>query len=431
VIKRLSIIAFFICLGFYRLPLKSQEVLDGIVAIVGEEMIMRSELVFQSQQAAMQMRINPVNQPEMYKDLMKRVLNNLINQKVLLAKAIEDTVLVDDQRIETAMEERIQYMAQELGSIENVEKQFGAPISKIKRDNWDEMKDALIIQTLQGIKLQEVIVSRREVENFYETVKDSIPDRKPMVKLRHLLLEIRPGEGVRNTTMERLTSIRNRMGEGDDFEEMAKQFSEDPGTAPNGGDLGWVESGTFPENFEEAAFRLNPGEISEIVESPVGLHLIQMVEKKENEAHIRHILIRLQAKQSDEEMTLNRLNDLRERALSGESFEELAKQYSHDETTQEDGGNLDWWVLDEIEVKEFKSAVDTLQASEISQPFKTQFGYHVVYVEEKEGAREASLEKDWDLIQDRALTLKKENFFNEWIEELKKKIRIEIKEDII
>jgi peptidyl-prolyl cis-trans isomerase SurA len=431
VLKKKSIIVFFLCLVCYRLPLKGQDILDGIVAIVGEEMILRSELTLSSQQAAMQMRINPVNQPEMYKDLKEKVLNNLINQKVLLAKAKEDTVIVEDQRVETAMEERIQYMAQELGSIENVEKQFGAPISKIKRDNWNEMKNSLIIQTLQAGKLNEVMVSRREVENFYESVKDSIPDRKPAVKLRHLLLEIRPGEGVRNVAIGKLTDIRNRMGEGDNFEEMAKQYSEDSGTAANGGNLGWVEKGTFPGEFEEAAFRLNPGEISEIVESPVGLHLIQMVEKKENEAEIRHILVRLKAKQSDEEMTLGRLNEIRDRALSGESFETLAEQYSNDETTRKDGGNLDWWVLEEIEIQEFKSAVDTLQPKEISHPFKTQFGYHIVYVEEKEGARKASLEQDWDLIHDRALTQKKEKFFNEWIEELKKKIRIEIKEDMI
>lgn len=429
--KKIIATVFIIGLIFLKMPLKSQEVLDGIVAIVGEEMVLRSELLLSSQQAAIQMRINPVSQPEAFNDLIEKILDNMINQKVLLAKAKEDTVIVDDQRVEAAMEERIQYMVKELGSIENVEKQFGAPISKIKRDNWDEMKNSLIIQALQAGKLNDVMVSRREVEVFYESIKDSIPDRKPMVNIRHILLEVQPGEGVKSGAMHKLNDIRNRLGEGEKFEELAKQYSEDPGTAANGGNLGWVEKGTFPEEFEDVAFNLNPGEISEIVESPVGLHLVQLVDKKENEANLRHILLMLQAEQSDEASTVNRLNKIRERAVAGESFESLAKEYSQDETTKEQGGNLDWWVLEEIEVEEFKTAVEPLQVHEISKPFRTQYGYHIVYLEEKEGARKASLEKDWDLIQDQALVKKKGEIFDEWIKELKKNVHIEIKKDII
>ena len=144
-LKKFNATVFIIGLIFLQMPLKSQEVLDGIVAIVGEEMVLRSELLLSSQQAAIQMRINPVSQPEAFDDLMDQILDNMINQKVLLAKAKEDTVIVEDQRVEAAMEERIQYMVQELGSVENVEKQFGAPISKIKRDNWDEMKNSLTV----------------------------------------------------------------------------------------------------------------------------------------------------------------------------------------------------------------------------------------------------------------------------------------------
>jgi peptidyl-prolyl cis-trans isomerase SurA len=414
-----------------NIPSNSQEVLDGVVAIVGEDMILRSDLVMASQQAALRMRMNPITQPEEYKNLMKDVLENLITQKVLLAKAKEDTITVDDQRVEAAMEERIQFMVNELGSIENVEKQLNAPIAKIKRDNWDEMKKSLIVQTLQNTKLNQIQVSRREVEAYYESEKDKIPDRKASIKIRHILFEVRPGQSVRDEAVGKLEEIRKRLGEGAEFEEMARQYSEDPGTASNGGNLGWVEKGTFPEAFEDAAFRLNPGEISEIIESPVGIHLVQMIEKKENEVNIRHILLRLEAKKSDDEYTRNNLEAIRNRALAGESFAELAKEYSHDQTTKDSGGDLGWWVLDEIEVAEFRNAIDTLEVNEISLPFRTQFGYHIVLVEAKEEARKVSLEKDWDLIQENALMKKKEKVFLEWIEELKKGVRIEIKEDLL
>jgi len=430
VLKKLLLIVY-LGLLLAGSPVRGQEVLDGIVAIVGEEMILRSELMQASQQTAIRMRINAISQQEEFKQLMRDVLNNLINEKVLLAKAVEDTVTVDDQRVEAAMEERIQYMIQELGSLENVEKQFNAPIAKIKRDNWEDMKKNLIIQTLQATKLNQVQVSRREVEVFYESQKENIPDRKESVNIRHILLEVRPGQGVRDEVVGKLENIRNRLGEGEDFQEMARQYSEDPGTASSGGNLGWVEKGTFPQSFEDAAFRLNPGEISEIIESPVGIHLVQMIEKKENEVNIRHILLRLEAKQSDDEFTLNQLNEIRNRALAGDKFAALAKEYSHDLTTKETGGDLGEWILEEIEVMEFKSAIDTLEVGEISLPFRTQFGYHIVLLEEKDAARKISLEKDWDLIQENALMKKKEQVFIDWIEELKKGVRIEIKEDLL
>jgi len=431
VFKKLFFIGYFGWMFLSGIPAKGQEVLDGIVAIVGEEMILHSELMQASQQTAIRMRMNPISQQEEFKKLMRDVLKNLINEKVLLAKAVEDTVTVDDQRVEAAMEERIQFMIKELGSLENVEKQFNAPIEKIKRDNWEEMKKNLIVQTLQATKLNQVQVSRREVEVFYESEKDNMPDRKESVSIRHILLEVRPGQGVRDEVLGKLEDIRNRLGEGEDFQEMARQYSEDPGTAPNGGDLGWVEKGTFPQSFEDASFRLNPGEISEIIESPVGIHLVQMIEKKENEANIRHILLRLEAKQSDDEYALNQLTEIRNRALAGEEFSALANEYSHDLTTKDAGGELGWWVLDEIEVAEFKSAVDTLDVDEVSLPFRTQFGYHIVLVEEKDKARKMSLEKDWDLILENALMKKKEQVFIDWIEELKKGVRIEIKEDLL
>ena len=172
----------------------SQDKIDGIIAIIGDEIILRTELLQAAQQLAFQMQINPQTQSEEFETLKKNVLEDLINEKVLLAKAVEDTIEVTDQEVESALESRIQMLINQLGSGEKVEAYFGSPIKKIKRDYRDGIRKQLTVQAVQQEKLKDVKVSRLEVESFYETMRDSLPDQKPMVKIRHILLEIQAGE---------------------------------------------------------------------------------------------------------------------------------------------------------------------------------------------------------------------------------------------
>ncbi|GAG24231.1 unnamed protein product, partial [marine sediment metagenome] len=186
--------------------------------------------------------------------------------------------------------------------------------------------------------------------------------------------------------------------------------------------------GTLFQSFEEVAFQLEPNEVSDVVETPVGFHLIQMIEKRGEKANMRHILIRIEVTSRDEGEVLDKLSDIRKRVLSGEDFGELAKEFSQDLSTKEMGGDLGWLPLEELQIEAFKSAVDTLQDGEITFPFKTQFGYHIVKLEGRTEARKISLEGDWDQIQDWTMAMKRQNVLNEWIEEVKKDIFIKINE---
>ena len=423
-----------VCAGialFYSWTSHAQEVLEGIVAIVGDEIILHTQLIQAAQGFALQMGVNPRAQPEEFEKIKDNILQNLINEKVLLAKAIEDTVTVDDQQVESALESRIEELTQQLGSKERVEAYFGSPIRKIKRDYRDEIRKQLIVSTVQQEKLRDIKVSRSEVTSFYETMKDSLPDQKPRVKIRHILIDVRPGESAKQQAMERMREIQERIRQGEDFSELAKLYSEDPGTASNGGALGFVEKGTLFQSFEETAFQMEPGEISDVVETPVGLHLIQLIEKRGDKASMRHILIRVEVTSVDENTVLETLRQIRERVLAGESFEELAKEYSQDETTKELGGDLGWLPPDQLQIEAFKSAIDTLQTDEITRPFKTQFGYHIVKLEGRSEARKVSLEEDWEQVEYWALSTKRQKVIEEWIAELRKKIYIKINEDML
>ena len=408
----------------------SQEILDGIVAIVGDEIILRTELLQKTLEPAIQMGINPMNQPDEFQRLEKEVLQYLIHEKVLLAKAVEDTIIAEDTQVEAELEARLNGLIQQAGSKEKLESNFGSPFHKIKKDMREEVRKFIIVQMVQQKKVSNIQISRPEVERFYESVKDSLPEKKAQVKLRHILLSVKAGGQNREAASQRVREIQERLRDGEDFERLAKDYSQDPGTASRGGALGFIERGTLFESFENVAFQLEPGEVSGPVETPVGLHLIRVDEKRNAEIDVRHILIRMEITPQDESDVVKQLMDIRQSVLNGETFADLAKQYSEDTSTSSEGGDLGWSALEDLQINAFKSAVDTLEAGEITLPFQTQWGYHLVRVEGKRPASQLSIDEDWEQIKQWALNMKKQKIFNDWIEELKKDMYVYIDEDI-
>jgi peptidyl-prolyl cis-trans isomerase SurA len=409
----------------------AQEVIDGVVAVVGDEIVLKSELEQMAQYYALQMGLRPLEQKTEYNRLIREILQNLIDERVLLAKAKEDTITVEDQKVDAELENYAQRMIQQLGSVEKVEAQFGAPIKKIKRDNREEVKKRLIVGKLQNKKFQGLQVSRRDVESFYESVKDSLPEKKPMVKLSQILLRIQPGEASRIEAREKIAAIQARLAQGESFPELAKQVSEDPGTAKRGGELGFVERGTLFPSFEEAVFKLEPGQVSDIVETPIGFHLIQALEKRGDKINCRHILIRVEKSSQDEELVLRNLEKIRSRILAGEDFKQVARSCSEDSTTRNQGGELGWLTPEDIQIDSFKNAVDTLRIGEITRPFQTQFGFHIVRMDDKKGIRKYNLDEDYEEFKSKALDMKMQKLRKQWIEDLKKTVYIEIKDDMI
>jgi peptidyl-prolyl cis-trans isomerase SurA len=426
-----KVMIVFSLLWIFSAGVHAQNTLDGIVAVVGDEIVLKSELIQTTQIMAAQMGVQPNVREKEFERLKKEVLNNLVNEKVLLAKAKEDTVTVDDQKVEAALDSRIEDLTRQLGSKEKLEAYFGSPVKKIKRDYREDIRKQLVIQTLQQEKFGSIQVSRKEVETFFETMKDSLPQKKPMVRMRHLLLSVRPNEEAKAQALSRIREIQEQLRNGASFEETAKSLSEDPGTSSRGGDLGFVERGTLFQSFEEAAFLLEPEQISDVIETPIGFHLIQMVEKRGDKIHVRHILIRLAATDNDEDVVRQKILGLRQRVVDGEDFGALVKQFSDDESSKENDGDLGWLPVEDLQIEEFKASIDTLDIGEISQPFKTQFGYHLVKMENRRGAHTYSLEEDWEEIRWQTLNRKRQSLLLKWIEELKKNTYIEIKNDMI
>jgi len=416
---------------FLLLPLSvgfPQEVLDKIVAIVGENIILQSELYQYSYTLAIQLGIDPQSEPDKLAQMQHETLDNLIVQKVLLEKAKLDSVVVSEKHVDAALEEQIKQMVQQLGSEEKVEKYFAMSLRQIRREFRNDVRERLLVETVQNKKAQEVEISRREVEEFYRAHRDSLPEQKESVKISHILFPVESSESAVNAARQKAEDLKNRLEKGEDFEELARQYSEDPGSASNGGDLGLMDRGDLVREFEEVAFELKPGEISDIVRTRFGFHIIQLIKRVGEKINPRHILVRLDTSPEDAMAALEKLRQLREQIVRGEiTFAEAAQKYSKDEPTAARGGDLGWFQIDQFQVQAFKNAVAGLNIGEISEPVNTRFGYHLIRLDDRRSARKMDIKSDWEQIEAWALNIKRQRELQKWVEEIKKDIYIEIK----
>jgi len=428
--RRLSV-AFMVMALVVAPAASAQETLDRIAAVVDNNIILASDLTQYSQQLAIQLGINPTKDPEKFDQLRKSTLANLVVQKVLLTKAREDSLTVDDRQVDQTLDEQVNRMVERVGSEEKLEEYFGQPIRKIRRTLRQEIADRLLVETLQTRKMREIQISRREVEEFYSAKKDSLPKLNQSVSLSHVLFTVEAGDEAQKAARAKIDSLLQLIRDGQDMATLARLFSEDPGSAAKGGELGFIQRGDFVKEFEETAFGLKPGETSDVVKTQFGFHIIQLIDRRGEKINARHILIRLSTTADDDEAARMRAEKCREEIQSGQiAFEEAAKKYSQDKTTREAAGALGWFEIDQLQVPAFKQAAQTQAAGEISAPVKTQFGYHLLRVNGRKEARNPDLVQDYDQIHEMALYAKREREFNAWVESLKKQLYIRISEDI-
>ena len=417
-----------ILLVIFTSNLKAQQVLDKIVAIVEDDIILASELTQFSLNLAFQLGIDPRKNPDKFVQLQKETLQNLINQKILLAKAEEDSIEVDERQVDNVLEEQINAMIQRVGSEAEVEKQLGMPINKIKRKFREDVRNNLKVEMLRNKKYQEIKITRREVEEFYQTMKDSLPELKETVDISHILLTVKPGAAAEKEALEKIKAIQEKVKAGEDFAELCKKYSEDPGSRSRGGELGLIQRGDFVPEFEEVAFLLKPGEFSDIVKTRFGFHIIQCLERKGDKVNVRHLLILLQPNQEDEKATYEKIKEIRKMLDEpGADFAGIARKYSDDETTKDQGGHLGLFEIDNLQEKEFKNVIEDLDVGEISQPFKTRFGWHILKLNAREEARKISIDKDWERLESWALNIKRQKEFQKWMEEIKENVFVEVK----
>ncbi len=415
--------------------LYSGEIVDRIVAVVEDEIILQSEVEMLAQTYAIQLKIDPRVDPEKYDNLRRQVLEQLIDQYVLLAKAIEDSVQITDEEVDMVLDQQIKDFIQQFGSQEEMEKKFGMPIRKLKTIYREDVRKKGLVDKLRQKMIGEVKITGEELEKFYDTMKDSLPEVPDGYDISQIVKITDPGDVSKKRALEKAQMILEKIKNGADFFEIVKLYSDDEATKENGGLIGYIKKGTFDasiRSFEIAAFSLKPGEVSDVVETPLGFHIIKVLDKKEDVINVQHILIKITRTEDDNAKIANFLKELKNRIESGESFESVAKENSEDPDAKRDGGKIGWIYIENIqpELEQFKQILPYLKIGEISEPFKTNIGYHIVKLENKTEKHKMTLETDRETVERIAKMRKSNEEFNKFVERARKEVYIEIKDQL-
>ena len=403
---------------------QSEILLDRVSAVVEGKIVLLSDIVLAANAIAAQQQINPNTDPEKYKDLLLKSSESMIEQLVIIKMAEVDSVEVLDRDVDRALERQIENIIAQAGGKEEAELALGRKISDFKRAYRDDMKGKLLAEKYTTSLTTGISITRGEVINFYNTYKDSINPFPTLYKTRHLLLEIKPSEKSSKKALLKTKKIREEIILGLSFEEAAKKYSEDPGSKNNGGNLGFVPRGTFVQEFDKVAFTMDLNILSEPVKTQFGYHLIEVLKRSGEKVSVRHILISINISEEDKNLTYKKTASIVKEIKNKEDFILKVKEFSDDTTSGPKGGYMGMINLEEYQIKELIDIIKNVSLNTPSAPILTQFGYHIIWVDEKIDGGPPSLEKNWLDLEQMALNQKKSDWYSSWIEEIKNKFYI-------
>ena len=427
ILKKFAVGAFLLAAAFSASAQKySNGLVDKTVAIVGNEMIMLSDV---------EEEIQMMRAYGMISDKSGRcdVLEQMMAAKLFLMQARVDSLVVNNEMVERQLSERIDMIRTNLGGDEAVEKQFGKPVYKLRQEWRAAITDQTLTQQMQSEIAQKVPeLTPYDVQKY---IDEADPADLPMVPVQYQLSQIcvyPDREAAKLAVKERLLAIRERIINGEKFSTLARIYSQDPGSARKGGELGMASKSIFWPVFSDAAMSLKPGVVSQIVETPDGFHIIEVLEKKGDMFNARHILLKPEYTSEDRQKGFRVLDSLKtEISNEAVTFELAARFYSEDPTTRTNGGQMadpttgsSYFEIDQLKPQDY-AAIKNLKEGEISEPVESldnegrdgNLVYKIIRVDKIIPAHTASFAKDYDLMLKYARTeLQNEAIYN-FIEE--------------
>ncbi len=428
--KRNSILIALCLLSFLG---NSQNSVEGIVAVVGNKVILKSAVETQY----LQMRQSAV----VGEEAKCQILDEMMFQKLLSHHAEVDSLEVSEDEVDKAIEQRIDFFVSQIGSIQKLEAYFGKTISDLREEFQTLFREQILGQRMESKVTSGVKATPKDVLQFYNRIpEDSLPIFPEEIYLSQLVVFPKVDTKERERITNKLNGFKQRIKDGEDFAFLASLYSDDPGSAKLGGDLGFVKKGKLVPKFESVAFRLQEDELSEIVETKFGFHLIQMVKRRGEQFKIRHILIKPKISTQaiiNAKSTLDSLVNLMDSDTL--SFEQLAVRYSEDESKNNGGVMVNpqtgssSFVLKELDAS-VSSTIDGLSQTEMSKPtvFETFDGRkacRVIHVDRIIEEHKANLKEDYDRIQSVALQELKAIALQNWKKEKIEETYIDIKDD--
>ena len=411
---------------FTALTFAQQQHIDGVAAIVGENIILKSDVSQVVGMTALQQGLDVSKDVDVLMKLQEGVLSSLIDQKVILEMAKLDSIEIADKDVENALDQQVENFILRAGSEDVAETMLGQSLSDFRREFWYDMRDRLITEQYQQQLIMSVNINRDGVFNFYEEYKDSLPDFPIKMKIRHLLTRIKAGEESKKNALFEIKQIRDRILNGELFSDLAKAFSDDPGSKNNGGSLGYIRRNQMVKEFETKAYTQEINSISDPVETVFGYHILETTEKSGEKIKVRHILISPEVTEKDESLAYKYALSLRDSSTNLNKFKKLVFEKSEDDQTQKIGGDLGWITPNNSPIPEISEVLGLLEVGECSRPVKTSFGYHLLWLEEVRPGGKPSLDLHWTEIEEIALNHKRMIFFKDLVSEARDKFFVNI-----
>lgn len=409
-------------------PLLAWERLDQIVAVVGGKVILSSELEFQAQMYAVQSGFK-IQNDEQLKQLEQELLRQMINDRLILIKAKQDTTIrVSNDEVDEAFKRRVDELQASFPTQAEFDRQLeaeGLTFRDLKVRLRAEVEDQLYKEKLISKLLSKVSVTRSEVENFFETYRDSLPEHPRSVKLARILLVPASSADMQDSLRREAESLLTRIGAGESFEELAKEYSDDI-SADQGGDIGTFNQGDLLPEFERAALTLAPGDVSGVVKTKLGYHIIKLVSKQGASFHCEHILLMDKPSGTDSTRVLQLGQSLVDSLHHGADWGELVKTYSDDETNKATLGELGWFAIADLP-EAYRDKVAELAKDSVTAPFWADEGLQILKVVDRREARPFSLEEDWDVLKEYSRRQKSESVIAAVVDEMKDKVHLELR----
>jgi len=433
---------FFIAIliSFFYTDLMAQEpqdneiVIDKIVAKVDDYIVLKSEherayveVLSRGQTAG--------------KETKCMVLEGLVMNKVMVAKAEIDSIVVEDDMIDRDLDMRLAQIIGQFGGDEKmIEKYYKKSIEEFKEELRESVKEQKIVEKMQSTITEGITVTPAEVKHFFKNIpKDSLPYFSTEVTIAQIVKKPEISKEEKDRIEALLIRLRQRAIDGEDFQELARNFSQGP-SGPNGGNLGMIKRGQMVSEFEGAALKLKEGEFSMPVESKFGFHLIQLVERRGNEYNARHILIQPKYSDSDFKKTAFFLDSLRDLIQKDSlKFDKVAKKFSEDKESSANGGFIrgssgaNRVLVSELEPGLFFT-IDTMTVGAISRPMKYSMqdgtsAMRIIYYKDKIKPHQANLDEDYQKIYMAAINAKKTKVMSEWFVSAREDVYIQIDPD--
>ena len=418
------IIAILLIITFSSSAILAQiKIVDQVAGVVGGNVILQSDI----ENTYLQMKAQGMSSQG---DMKCEVLEDLLVSKLMLNQAKVDSVEITAAQVERELDSRLQMFIEQIGSQERLEAYYSKSILEIKSDFRELIREQLLTQTMQSNIASEITATPSEIKAFYKKIpKDSLPMIPAQIEYIQLVRNPPYSDQAKLAIRTELLDLRKRVLEGEDFSTLAILYSEDPGSARKGGELGFQGRNELVPEFAEVAFSLKKNAVSPIVETKFGFHIIQLIERKDEKVNVRHILLKPEVTMEEREKAFDFLDSLLVK-IRGDSlpFNVAVRIFSEDEDTKLSGGIVvnprtgdTKFQLDQLD-QATAEAIRNLKMDDISEPFESKDFtgtpiFKIIKVTNRIPAHQADLKNDYTILQEMTKRSKQNQELLNWIEE--------------